>query len=65
MREDLNLIGNDINTEIVPRITRFCTTRIRHNELSCEAQVQVTIDVRKIAELDAQLESFGIYDNIT
>ena len=63
IREDLNLTGNDTDTEIVPRITCSRTTRIQHNELSREAQA--AIDAREIAELDAQLECFGIHDNIT
>lgn len=63
MREDLNLTGNDTDTVIVLCITQSRTTRIRHDELSREAQT--AIDAREIAELDAQLECFGIHDNIT
>ena len=63
MREDLNLTENDTDTEIVPHITCSRITWIQHNELSREAQA--AIDTREIAELDAQLECFGIYDNIT
>lgn len=63
MREDLNLSGNDTDTEIVPRITRARANRVRHEELSPEAQA--ALDAREIADLDAQLERFEIHDNVT
>lgn len=62
MREDLNLNGEDTDTEVMPRMTR-ARTQATHAQLSEEQQARQ--DAREIHDLNAQIARLDISENVT
>ena len=62
MRENLNLNGEDTDTEVMPRVTR-AQTQVTHAQLSEEQQARQ--DAREIQDLNAQIGCLDISENLT